>query len=155
MSSLYMIDQSILDCIDAETGEILDFDRLNALEMERQEKIESVALWIKNLKADAAAYKAEKDAFAEREKQAKGKVEKLSQWITDALQGQKMETAKVAVSFRKSSSVKVVDIDRIPDEYIVETITESPDKTLIKKALSGGNDVPGCELEVKYNAQIK
>ena len=46
---LYEIDEQILNCIDAETGEIIDADMLNALQMERDAKIEGVALWIKDL----------------------------------------------------------------------------------------------------------
>lgn len=109
----------------------------------------------KNLKAEIAAYKAEKDAFAEREKQAKMKVEKLSAWLSDALNGEKMTTDKVAVSFRKSEAVKINDIDAIPNDYIVETITESPDKLAIKEAIKSGYSVPGCELVTNTNIQIK
>ena len=60
---LYEIDEQILGCIDAETGEIIDADMLNALQIERDAKIENVALWIKDLKAEAEAYKAEKQAY--------------------------------------------------------------------------------------------
>ena len=51
--TLYEIDQKLLDCIDLETGEILNEERLNELQMERNEKLEKVALWIKELKAEA------------------------------------------------------------------------------------------------------
>lgn len=68
MASLYQIDQAILECLDAETGEIIDAEKLDALFMEKNQKIENIALWIKNLQADALAYKAEKDAFAARQK---------------------------------------------------------------------------------------
>lgn len=155
MPSLYEIDQQIMLCVDMDTGEIVDMDKLSELQIERETKLESVALWIKNLKAEEAALKAEKDAFAEREKQTKAKREKLSEWLTEALNGEKMSTNKVAISFRKSESVKITDIDAIPMDYIVETITESPDKTAIKAALKNGLDVPGCELELKNNIQIK
>ena len=37
MRALYEIDQAILDCVDLETGEILDSDRLDALQMEREQ----------------------------------------------------------------------------------------------------------------------
>lgn len=43
MPSLYEIDAGILACIDQETGEILDVERLDALQMERRTKIEGVA----------------------------------------------------------------------------------------------------------------
>ena len=77
MASLYEIDKSILGCIDQETGEMIDPDRLEALFMERNQKIENVALWIKNLQSDALAFKAEKEAFAARQKAAEAKVESL------------------------------------------------------------------------------
>jgi len=155
LSSLYEIDQQIMSCVDMDTGEIIDMDKLSELQIERETKLENIALWIKNLKAEEAALKAEKDAFAEREKQTKAKREKLSEWLTGALNGEKMSTTKVSISFRKSESVKISDIDAIPMSYIVETITESPDKVAIKAALKNGLDVPGCELELKNNIQIK
>jgi hypothetical protein len=155
MPSLYEIDQQIMSCVDMDTGEIVDMDKLSELQIERETKLENIALWIKNLKAEEAALKAEKDAFAEREKQTKAKREKLSEWLTGALNGEKMSTSKVSISFRKSESVKISDIDAIPMNYIVETITESPDKVAIKAALKNGLDVPGCELELKNNISIK
>lgn len=153
--TLYEIDQQIMSCVDMDTGEIVDMDKLSELQIERETKLENIALWIKNLKAEEAALKAEKDAFAEREKQTKAKREKLSEWLTGALNGEKMSTSKVSISFRKSESVKISDIDAIPMNYIVETITESPDKVAIKAALKNGLDVPGCELELKNNISIK
>ena len=46
--TLYEIDNAILDCIDLETGEIIDVDKLNELQLEKETKIENVALWIKD-----------------------------------------------------------------------------------------------------------
>ena len=55
---LYEIENAILECIDTETGEVIDIERLNELQMERETKIENVACWIKDLKAEAEAIKA-------------------------------------------------------------------------------------------------
>ena len=55
--TIYDIDNAILECIDMETGEIIDTDKLNELELERESKIEGVACWIKDLKAEAEALK--------------------------------------------------------------------------------------------------
>ena len=52
MATLYEINQDILDCIDLETGEVFDLDKLQNLQMEKNEKIENIALLIKNLKSD-------------------------------------------------------------------------------------------------------
>lgn len=155
MASLYEIDYEIMNCIDFETGEVVDVEKLTSLQMEREHKIEGVALWVKNLKADAAAYKAEKDAFAEREKKAKNKAESLKKWLTNALNGEKLETNRVAVSFRKSKVVEVLDDSKIPDSYMTEIITVTPDKKGIREAIEYGFDVPGCELVERNNIQIK
>ena len=64
MANLYEINQAITECIDNETGEIIDVEKLEELQLEREAKIENVALWYKNLLSDAEAYKAEKNAFA-------------------------------------------------------------------------------------------
>lgn len=162
MASLFEIDQAIMDCIDMESGEILDIDRLNALQMERDKKIESVALWIKNLEADAMGYKWQKDVFAEREKAAKNKIESLKKWLTGALNGQKMSTDKVAISFRKSDSVEIENEDGFVDwawkthrDDLLKYTDPTPDKTAIKQAIKSGLTVFGCSLVEKMNAQIK
>jgi hypothetical protein len=55
MMTLYEIDDAILACVDPETGEIINPEALTALQMEREKKLENVALWVKDLKAEAEA----------------------------------------------------------------------------------------------------
>lgn len=153
--NLYEIDQAIMDCIDYETGEILDAERLDALQMERNSKIEGVACWIKNLTADALAYKAEKEAFAEREKKALKKAEELKEWLSMALGGQKFNTWRCAVSFRRSEAVEIEDETLLPPELKTEKITYSPNKTAIKEAIKAGQDIPGAQLVERMNPTIK
>lgn len=155
MASLYEIDQSILACIDQETGELIDPERLESLFMERNQKIENVALWIKNLQSDALAYKAEKEAFADREKAATKKAEQLKEWLAKVLEGQKFITSRCAVSFRKSTRLEVTDPDSIPKELMVETVTTKPDANAIKALLKEGREVSGCCLVENLNTQIK
>ena len=57
--TIYEIDQAIMECVDLETGEIIDTEQLDKLQMERDAKLENVACWIKDLKAEAEALKAE------------------------------------------------------------------------------------------------
>lgn len=155
MPSLYDINQEILSCVDAETGELIDFERFENLQIERNQKIESVALWIKDLSAEAVAYKAEKDAFAEREKAAKNKIESLKKWLLFALEGQKFSTTKCAVSFRRSEQVEIIDLEAVPKELVTETVEIKPDKMAIKALLKGGQTVNGCQLIENYNTQVK
>lgn len=152
---LYEIDVQILECcIDQETGEIIDAEKLEALQVEREQKIENVALWIKNLTAETTAYKAEKMAFAERQKKAEEKAESLKKWLADALGGTNFKTTKAAVSFRKTQSVQVSDIWALGEEF-VKYADPTPDKNAIKAALKAGQEVNGAELIESISVSIK
>lgn len=155
MASLYEIDMEIMMCLDQETGEIIDPERLDTLQIERNSKIENVALWIKNLQADANAYKAEKDVFADRERKALAKIEQLKKWLAMACGGQKFNTWRCAVNFRKSERVDIVDESKIPQELLTVKYTTAPDKAAIKEALKAGEIIEGCTLVTIYNPTIK
>lgn len=154
MATLYEIDNAILACIDAETGEIVDVEQLAALQMERQQKVENVALWYKNLLSDAAAYKAEKDAFTAKERAARAQADKLKAWLQDALQGEKYKTPRVSVTFRNTSSVVVDDVLNLPPQFVRFAAPE-PDKVAIAAAIKEGEAVTGARLENKQSIIIK
>lgn len=155
MSSLYDIDSRILNLTDKETGEILDEQAFEALQMERNEKLENIALWIKNLTSESEALKAEEKAFNERRKAAENKAESLKRYLDNALNGQKFNTTKVAISYRKSTAVEVDEtklsakwLREVPASYVV-------DKIEITKALKAGELVDGATLIEKNNLSIK
>lgn len=151
---LYEIDEAILACIDQETGEIIDPEQLDALQIERETKLENVALWIKDLKAEAEALKAEKLAFAERQKAAENKADSLKKWLADALAGEKFKTTRVAVSFRKTKSVQVADIWQLDDSF-VKYAEPTADKAAIKKAIEAGQEVAGATLVENVSISVK
>lgn len=155
MASLYEIDQSILSCVDPETGEIIDVEQLQQLMMDKQAKIEGIALWVKNLESDAAAFAAEEAAFADRKKRAAAKADALKKYLTFALNGVKFATTRCAVSFRRSTSVHVDDVALLPEGLLRVKTTTEPDKTAIKAALKSGQDVAGCSLVENLSVSIK
>lgn len=151
---LYDIDNAILDCVDVETGEIFDIDKFEELNLEREIKIESICLWIKNLKAEAEALKQEKDSFAQRQKVAENKMESLKRYISNYLEGTPFESAKVKVSFRKSESLEILDGAIIPDEFLRFKEPEV-NKAELKKALKSGMNIDGVSIVENKNIQIK
>lgn len=161
---LFDIDEKLAACVkldesrvvDTESGEIIDLEAIAALEMERDKKIENLGCWYKNLLADAEALKAQKNAFAEREKAAKAKAESLRGFLGRYLNGKKFESAKVAMSFRKSEAVEfdAKCIGDVPEEFLKFKDPEL-DKVAVKKAIKAGETVPGCELVQRQNLQIK
>lgn len=152
--NLYEIDNEILGCVDIDTGEIFDVDKFEALGLERDAKIENICLWIKNLKAEVEALKAEKDAFDKRKKAAENKLESLKKYITGYLEGTAFESTKVKVSFRKSESLEVTDISKIPEEYL-KYKEPDVDKTAIKNAIKQGKSFEGVLIVENQNIQIK
>lgn len=151
---LYEIDQAIMDCIDMETGEIINEELLNGLQMERDAKIENVVLWIKELKAEAEALKAEKMAFAERQKVAENKMESLKKWLVYALNGEKFKTVRASVTFRTSDKVEIADIYKLDENYLRYKEPEA-DKDAIKKAIKAGQEVAGATLVPSTSVIIK
>jgi len=121
MRPLYEIDAAILECVDMETGEIFDPEKLDALQMERAQKLEGVALWVKDLKAEAEAVKAEADKLNARKKAIDNKVEGLKKWLLYALNGEKLKTARCNVY--QTSNQKVVIDD---EKALIDMLMSSP-----------------------------
>lgn len=153
MTTLYEIDAAIMACIDMETGEIIDTGKLEELEMERNQKIENVALLYKNTISEMKAYKTEKDSFARKEMAARKLADRLEGYLQDALGDRRFKTTRVSISYRRSESVECENLDAVPKDYLV--MAPSLDKTAVKQALKEGIEVPGCELLEKQNIQIK
>lgn len=156
---LYEIEEQIMSCVDLETGEIIDIEKLNALSMERDKKIEGLALWVKNLDAEAKAYKEEKDSFSQKQRVSENKAKSIRQYLSDYLNGNSFKTTRVNVSFRNSSAVEVYDLDELMrldgcDSYLKHA-EPTPNKTAIKEAINNGVEVAGCRIVENRNIQIK
>lgn len=152
--NLFEIEKEILSCIDMKTGEIIDIEKLDQLEMDRERKIENIALWIKNLLSDAEALKTQKQTFADRQKAAENKAESLKKYLSAYLDGQKFSTDKVAVSFRKTSSVNITDMSKIPEAFL-KFAEPTVDKMAIKNAIKAGDVVSGAEVIESNSISIK
>lgn len=152
--TLYEIDAALLACIDPETGEV-DLEQLESLQQERERKIAGVLDWWKDLTATAAAIKAEIAALQERREAMERKAESLTDWLARALDGEKFQTPRALVSYRKSTAVAVDEPELLPPEYVREKVETVPDKVKIKEALASGAEVPGARLESRTALVIK
>lgn len=140
--------------IDEETGEILNVMQLDELTIAKDEKAENVALFIKNLRAEAEAIKAEEKALATRRKQTERKAQSLTEYLQYCLDGDKLKTPRVAVSYRKSTRVECDDLSAVPEQYLRYKAPEL-DKTAIKNAIKAGDDTTGCRLEEYTSMSIR
>jgi hypothetical protein len=164
MASLYEIDGRIWDVIqagyalDEETGEFWDDSAFEALEMERNDKLEGCALFVKNMEANVEAIRNEEKKLAERRHVLERRAERMRDYIAASMVAfgdKQIDTARVALSLRKSEALVVLDADQIPAEYMVTKTTTAPDKAAMKKAIKAGWTVPGAAIETRHNLQVK
>lgn len=162
--TLYEINQGILDCVDEETGEIIDVAKLDALQLARDEKISNIAAYIKNLTAESKAIKAEEDALAARRKAADRKVKDLKDFLATALNGQKFKDARCSVYFSKTAPA--VHFENDDEHGFIEWAKENApeylvyaeptvNKTKLKEDINSGLEFSKASLESSTYIVIK
>ncbi len=158
--NLYEINNAILRILSEnvdENGEITEkgLETLSALQMEKEQKIENVVLWIKDLKSENSAIKTEIDGFKARLKSNESKITTLEKWLIEATEGRKFSTAKCMVSFRTSTAIEITNINEIPEAFVRQRAEITPDKAKIKAVLQSGGFIRGAKLESRKSVIIK
>ena len=151
---LYEINQKILDCIDMETGEIIAPEKLEALKIDKHEKLRNIAFVALNAAADAKAYEEQEKKFAARKRSAKATVEWAKATLARELGGKKMKEAEFSISFRKSEVVEVADEAAVPDDFRIPQ-PDKIDKAALKAALKNGAVIAGAQIVERQNIQIR
>ena len=163
MRALYEIDQEILDCCDLETGEILDGEKLTALQMERERKLEGVALWVKDLNYEAQMVKEEADKLTARKRALDNKISALKMWLLMALEGQKLKTPRCNVYQTHSQRVVIDDEKALIDMFMSSPFGEKflrmkdpeIDKNALKDSMKQGYEYEFAHLEETESVVIK
>ena len=146
--------------VDETTGETVDLNsELENLILQRDEKIKNVALYYLNLVSDANELEEQEKKFKERKDACKKQAERLKEFLSYYLNGEKKEFTECTIKFGKSKSVEV-DSDFInwakdnAKEYLRYKEPEV-DKTKIKEAITGGKTVEHASIVEKTNISIK
>lgn len=164
--NLFEINQQIADAIEVmynsadETGEV-DTSKFDELNLELDSKIENIALFIKNARAERDAIVAEIKAMKERADKLDRKVESLKLYLAGGMLAagrEKFKSAKTEISFRKSYVTEITDEDKIPQDYKTVVVKEEVkiDKNAIKDAIrKQGIEVPGAIVVENQNINIQ
>ncbi len=151
-----LVDNIIQAEIDEETGEISEkgIELLQALEMEKNDKCMSLVYVIKNIKAEAEAFKNEIDRLRKEKGYRDNKLESIKNYLRMNLkEGEKMNDDISSISWRKSESVQVDNVALLPAEFTKVTVEAK--KNEIKAALKDGGQVAGCHLIKNNNMVIR
>lgn len=140
-------EQTIADTLEAETDMI--------------PKVQSYGFVIRNMEALETAVNVEAERLAMRARIIAKRSAAIKQRLLDAMvfaNVQKVEHPQFTISVQKNpSSVDVFDERQIPADYMTDPKPPEPkpNKTLIKKAIQDGHDVPGAKLVQGVSLRIK
>jgi hypothetical protein len=161
-------DGNIIANVDAYRNKMLTawFDTLTGIEGEFDEKAESIAIYYKQLLAEAKMLKAEKAAIAKRQSQKEKQAESLKTYLFKSMQAlgrQKIDMPRAVMSLKKNAPSLVVDdeisfvewaeehnLDRLL-KYNMPEVKKNDVKALCKK----GEEIPFVHMESKQSLSIK
>ena len=151
------IEQLMAEVIDRETGEITDegLAKLDALEMERDEKALAIAQYQIGILAEAEMVKKQADRLATRAKVLTNQAGRLKQRLTDWLPvGTKLRDDVVQIGWRKSTAVDVVDEMALPEDCW-KVRDPLIDVEGIKGRIKDGEEIPGAKLVTRHHVSIR
>lgn len=127
-----------------------------SLVIQEKNKVNAIVGYLREVELTAEMAENESKRLAELAKYYRNRQERIKQSVKWAMQAhgiEKIETDKFRISFRKSESVEVDDVDALPEEFVV--MKKQADKTSIKKAIKDGKTVEGARIVENSNLQIK
>lgn len=161
-------DGNIIANVDAYHNKMLTawFDTLTGIEGEFDEKAESIAIYYKQLLAEAKMLKVEKAAIAKRQSQKEKQAESLKTYLFKSMQAlgrQKIDMPRAVMSLKKNAPSLVVDdeisfiewaeehnLDHLL-KYSMPEVKKNDVKALCKK----GEEIPFVHMESKQSLSIK
>lgn len=148
----------IMNEIEANGGEMtpqID-EQLAILECDMQNKSETYIQAIKHFEGNNMVIDSEIKRLQAIKKSNDILIDRMKYAIKFAMNTfgiEKIDLPLNKISFRKSESIEISDVNLLPQNcYIME---RKPDKKEIKIMLKNGNSVPGAELRINQNLQIK
>lgn len=163
MATFREIDERLLALVDEETGELLDVEAFEALQMERDEKAAGLAKWVLDLQEEQELIKGEIRRLRARQEAAARKEQRLREFLPVILHGQKLKTPTVTVSYRATTAVEIEDEDaliqwaqRVPEgEDCLRYKRPEVNKSEVKQLILEGTQVPGASLVDRVSTVIK
>lgn len=157
----------IIEDVEAYKGKMLTawFDTLEGIEGEFDEKVESIAVYCKQLTAEAKMLKAEKVAITKRQSQKEREVKSLETYLFNSMKAigrNKVDMPKAVVAIRNNAPSLVVD-DEIKfvnwaqenNENLLKYEMPSIKKNDVKALCKKGEEIPFVHMESKQSLSIK
>ncbi len=156
---LYEIEESINDILNTaevneETGEVLiDYAKLEALEMEKEQKIENVINYYLDLDGDSEKFANEIHSLTQKKKTLENKKDSLKRFLDSIHNGFNADYGTHSIKYRASKRLEGEDLTVLPEDCI--KIEKKPIAEAIKAYLKSGKLLVGWEVVENKNIQIK
>lgn len=162
---LYEIRNGMIDTLDIFLeSEQTEVDRENYnyimeyLKEELKNKSSDLIKYIRNLELENTVTKLEIERLEDLKKGKEKKIKSIKNYIKGILldlDKKKVETELGNLSLRKTTSVEITDISKIPKEYLVVKEEVTPSKKLIGDSLKKNILIDGAVLKEDYSVLIK
>ena len=162
---LYEIKNGMIDTLDIFLeSEQTEMDRENYndimeyLKEELKSKSTDLIKYIRNLELENTVTKLEIERLEDLKKGKEKKIKSIKSYIKRILldlDKKKVETELGNLSLRKTTSVEITDISKIPKEYLVVKEEITPSKKLIGDSLKKNILIDGAVLKEDYSVLIK
>lgn len=162
---LYEIRNGMIDTLDIFLeSEQTEMDRENYndimeyLKEELKSKSSDLIKYIRNLELENTVTKLEIERLEDLKKGKEKKIKSIKSYIKRILldlDKKKVETELGNLSLRKTTSVEITDITKIPKEYLIVKEEVTPSKKLIGDSLKKNILIDGVVLKEDYSVLIK
>lgn len=165
--NLYTITQDFNDLLDMlnQAQEENDLDQVALIESGLEitqdnfkDKATNYVKFIRSEEAGLSAIDEEIKRLTALKKSKVSKIDNLEARLSNSMQSigfDKYDLGLFKLSFRKSSSVEVIDVDQLPEGFKRVKTTVDADKIAIKKAIEAGQEVFGATIKNSVSLQIK
>ena len=164
MKPLYAINFDI----DRLTEELVDNDgvineeilaELDKLEMDRRTKVENCLCAVVNLRAEAAAIRAQEKILSERRRRAETQADGILVYLSNQMEGERFESPRVSLSWRRSQAVEVdagADLHWNEDQFFRFARQEViVNKKALSEAMKAGEEIPGVRFVERVNPIVR
>ena len=163
---LYEISAQMREFVDkVNTGLIPDDaiqDTLDSIQISFEDKADNTASFIKGLRAEAKAIKAEEDALKGRRQSTENKADRLEQYLADNMLSAglaEVKTPRNRLRFRRSTYLHIDDegdfMRNKDNAAYLRQGKVSISRAEVTKAIKDGKNVAGATLNERQNLQIE
>lgn len=166
MTTMYQITQDLAELLEMRDQAIESSDQEQVLMIDQamcisqdnfKEKALNCAKFIKSEELNIVSIDSEIKRLQALKKSKESKIDYLKSRLSNAMQAfnfTKFDLGIFNLSFRKSESVEVLDVNLLPDEFKRVKTTVEADKIGLKKAINEGRQIAGAFISEKLSLKV-